>query len=564
MENCLYSLSGFNFYFKGNILLLFLLLCGISLQSQIIPNPEVMNMNSESFMFDSKVGLVYKNLSKADRGFLIPYLKKSIEKESGIIVDTGKKQPKNIILEINTKSAREQNDESYQLYIDRTKIHLRANSYEGLFYATQSFLQYFTFYNTSIPVKLPGLTVYDKPAVNWRGMMLDVSRHFYSVEAIKRVLDLIAYYKLNVFHWHLTDNEGWRIQIKKYPKLTTIGAWRNEIPGSIFYKKDSSYTKPLAIEPYPYGGFYTQQQIREVVEYARQRGVMVIPEIDLPGHSAAALTAYPEYSCEGYRHPAPNSTLWNGKVDTDKVNFNYCPGKESSFIFIEDILTEVMELFPSRYIHIGGDEVDKQYWQRCDECQQRMHSERLKDENELQSYFLKRVTSFLEKNNRTVIGWDDILEGGAPESAIIMSWRGEKGAINGAKQNHHVIMSPSNPFYFNRYQDDPAKEPLAASYSINTLQRVYEYNIWPEQLDENGKGLIKGGQFAVWTEFISSLEHLEYMLLPRLPAFSENLWSLDQRKNYNDFIKRLNQGHYDVWKRSGIRFHPKYYNKSDY
>jgi hexosaminidase len=454
--------------------------------------------------------------------------------------------------------------EGYLLNISSSEIQITANSYAGLFYGTQSLLQYIIANNTQTPIKIPCLSISDKPNVAWRGMVMDVSRHFYNVKAIKELLDLMAFYKLNIFHWHLADNEGWRLEIKKFPKLTEVGAWRTEIPGSIFYKKDSTYAKKLDGKSYQYGGFYTQVQIKEVVAYAKDRNITVVPEIDVPGHSGAALSAYPEFSCEKHTQETPNSALWNGVVKPENVNLNYCAGQESTFKFLEDVFTEVMSLFPSQYIHVGGDEVDKSYWKKCPNCQKRMAENSLKDENALQSYFIKRIAQFLEKNNRKIIGWDEILEGGAPTNATVMSWRGKKGGIEAAKLKQDVIMAPNNPLYFNRVQEDPKNEPYGEIFSINTLEKVYNYSLIPTELSSEEAKYIIGGQFAIWTEHISSVEHLEYILLPRMPAFAENLWSTTANKNYNSFISRLNQGHFDYWKSNGIRFHPKYYTKSVY
>ena len=374
----------------------------------------------------------------------------------------------------------------------------------------------------------------------------------------------MAFYKLNTFHWHLTDNEGWRLEIKKYPKLTGIGAWREEIPGSVFYKVDSTYTEPLTGEPYTYGGFYTQEQAREVVAYAAKRNIKVIPEIEMPGHSAAALAAYPEFSCAQPQQDPPGSNLWNKVIDTDKMAFNYCAGKEAPFMFLQDVLVEVMDIFPSEYIHVGGDEVDKSYWERCAACQKRIKKENLKDEKELQSYFIKRMEKFLQANNRKLLGWDEILEGGLAPNATVMSWQGEKGGIAAAKSGHDVVMSPSDPLYFNRYQAGPEGEPQAGPYSINTLERVYNYQPVPKALTANEAQYVLGSQFAIWTEFISSVEHLEYMLLPRMAAFSEAVWSKNKDKNFEEFTGRLNMGHYTRWKTNGNRFHPEFFEKSEY
>lgn len=549
---------------KKIFIFLLVCICSIPMYSQIIPAPENLKLNKGHFVLDASTGMELNSTGSSESSKLANYLIDKIESETGVKISSKKENKKNISIELLSQPSKHLGDEGYLLTISATEIHMAANSYAGLFYATQSLLQYVIANNTQTPLQLPNLSVSDKPNVAWRGMVMDVSRHFYNVDAIKELLDLMAFYKLNVFHWHLADNEGWRLEIKKYPKLTDIGAWRTEIPGSVIYKKDSTYTEKLDGKPYQYGGFYTQEQIKDVVAYAKDRNITVIPEIDVPGHSGAALTAYPEFSCEKHDQEPPNSTLWNGVINPLNVNLNYCAGQDSTFEFLEDVFTEVMALFPSKYIHVGGDEVDKSYWEKCPVCQKRMLDEDLKDENELQSYFLKRIAKFLEKNDRKLVGWDEILEGGAPKNAAVMSWRGEKGGIEAAKLKQEVIMVPSDPLYFNRYQDAPENEPFAAAYSINTLERVYNYNLIPEELSKDEAEYIIGGQFAVWTEFISSVEHLEYILLPRMPAFAETLWSTPKNKNYNKFVEGLNQMHYDYWKANGIRFHPKLYTKSVY
>ncbi len=549
---------------KKNCLFLIVFLCCIGTYAQLIPVPENLKFNKGHFVFDATTGITVKGIDASESSTLTNYLMDRVEAETGLRLASKKANKKNIQLEVLNHPSKNLGDEGYLLNISTTQIQIVANSSAGLFYGVQSLLQYVIANHTQTPILLPNLSISDKPNVAWRGMMMDVSRHFYNVTAIKELLDLMAFYKLNVFHWHLADNEGWRLEIKKYPKLTEVGAWRTEIPGSVIYKKDSSYTKKLDGKPYQYGGFYTQEQVKDIVAYAKDRNITVVPEIDVPGHSGAALTAYPEFSCEKHQQETPNSTLWNGVVNPLNVNLNYCAGQEITFDFLEDVFTEVMALFPSQYIHVGGDEVDKSYWEKCAACQQRMKDNGLKDENELQSYFLKRIAKFLEDNNRKLIGWDEILEGGAPVNATVMSWRGEKGGIEAAKLKQDVIMIPSDPLYFNRYQDDPKNEPFAAAYSINTLERVYNYQLIPNELSKEESKYIIGSQFAVWTEFISSVEHLEYILLPRMPAFAESLWSVPSKKNYNNFVERLNLMHYDYWKANGIRFHPKEYLKSVY
>lgn len=549
---------------KKNCILLIVFICSVSTYAQIIPAPESLKLNKGHFVLDATTGIVLSGVEPSESSKLTNYLIDKVEAETGVRIGSKKGDNKNIIFEMLRYPSKNLGEEGYLLNITTTEINIVANSYAGLFYGTQSLLQYVIANNTQTPIQLPNLSISDKPNVAWRGMMMDVSRHFFNVDAIKELLDLMAFYKMNVFHWHLADNEGWRLEIKKYPKLTEVGAWRTEIPGSVIYKQDSTYTKKLDGKPYQYGGFYTQEQVKDIVAYAKDRNITVVPEIDVPGHSGAALSAYPEFSCEKHKQETPNSTLWNGVVNPLNVNLNYCAGQESTFEFLEDVFTEVMALFPSKYIHVGGDEVDKSYWEKCPVCQKRMSDEGLKDENELQSYFIKRIAKFLEDNDRKLIGWDEILEGGAPANATVMSWRGESGGIEAAKLKQEVIMTPNDPLYFNRHQVDSDDEPYAPAYSINTLERVYKYKLIPEELSKEEATYILGGQFAVWTEFISSVEHLEYTLLPRMPAFAENMWSTPKNKNYNKFVERLNQMHYDYWKANGIRFHPKEYLKSVY
>ncbi|WP_339655204.1 beta-N-acetylhexosaminidase [uncultured Salegentibacter sp.] len=543
-------------------LILFLFLFGLSnlMQAQLIPAPTKMELASGAFEVDKNTSLQFSKNDGLEE--MTIYFQKQVNRLSGIQLPINQAAGKTIKLEI-VKNL-DLDKEGYQLQISTDRIVISAPAVAGVFYGVQSVLQYFPGIRTNEKITLPAMEITDEPAFAWRGMMLDVSRHFYSVETIKEVLDLMAFYKLNTFHWHLTDNEGWRLEIKKYPKLTSIGAWREEIPGSVFYKKDSTYAEPLTGKPYRYGGFYTQEQAREVVAYAAKRNIRVIPEIEMPGHSAAALAAYPEFSCAQPKQDPPGSNLWNDVIDTENMAFNYCAGKEAPFLFLQDVLVEVMDIFPSEYIHMGGDEVDKSYWKKCETCQARIKDENLKDEKELQSYFIKRMEKFLQANNRKLLGWDEILEGGLAPNATVMSWQGEKGGIAAAKSGHDVVMSPSDPLYFNRYQADPELEPQAAPYSINTLERVYNYKPVPEALSAKEAKYVLGSQFAIWTEFISSVEHLEYMLLPRMAAFSEAVWSNRKDKNFTEFTRRLNMGHYTRWKTNGVRFHPEFFEQSEY
>ncbi len=369
------------------------------------------------------------------------------------------------------------------------------------------------------------MKIADAPRFAYRGMHLDVARHFFSVDEVKRYIDVMAIHKLNTLHWHLTDDQGWRIEIKRYPELTAVGSIRK---ATVVRKEWGTY------DGTPYGGFYTQDEIRDVVKYAADRGVTVIPEIDLPGHMLAALTAYPELGCTGGPYE-----VWGRWGVADDV---LCPGREKTFEFLEGVLTEVMELFPSEYIHIGGDECPKVRWEKCPRCQAKIRQLGLKDDGEhtaehyLQSYVTDRIGKFLAQHGRRIIGWDEILEGRAPSDAVVMSWRGSEGGIAAAKLGHDVIMTPNSHFYFDYYQSlDTDAEPFGIGGYI-PMEQVYSYDpAFPELTPEQQKHIL-GVQANLWTEYVLSDEHLEYMLLPRLAALSEVQWCLPETKDWNRFI----------------------------
>jgi hexosaminidase len=353
-------------------------------------------------------------------------------------------------------------------------------------------------------------------------MHLDVARHVFPVRFIERYIDLLARYKLNVFHWHLTDDQGWRIEIKKYPRLTEVGAWRRETVAE-------KNLEPYIGDGIPYGGFYTQAQVREIVEYARRRHVTVIPEIELPGHAQAALAAYPELACT----PGPFEVRTTWGVDEDV----YCP-TERTFAFLEDVLTEVLALFPSPYIHIGGDEVPKTRWEESAEAQGVMRREGLKDEHELQSWFIRRIERFLTARGRRLIGWDEILEGGLAPQATVMSWRGTAGGVAAAQQGHDAVMTPGSHLYFDYYQGDPAFEPLAIG-GLTPLEKVYAYEPIPDTLTPAEAGHILGAQANVWTEYLKTPAQVEYMALPRMLALAEVVWSPREARDWAGFARRL-------------------------
>ena len=421
--------------------------------------------------------------------------------------------------------------EGYELNVDGEGIEVRASQFPGFLYALQSLGQllpaavYGTEPAPDAAWEVPCVKIADAPRFAYRGMHLDVARHFFSVDEVKRYIDVMAIHKLNTLHWHLTDDQGWRIEIKRYPELTAVGSIRK---ATVVRKEWGTY------DGTPYGGFYTQDEIRDVVKYAADRGVTVIPEINLPGHMLAALTAYPELGCTGGPYE-----VWGRWGVADDV---LCPGREKTFEFLEGVLTEVMELFPSEYIHIGGDECPKVRWEKCPRCQAKIRQLGLKDDGEhtaehyLQSYVTDRIGKFLAQHGRRIIGWDEILEGRAPSDAVVMSWRGSEGGIAAAKLGHDVIMTPNSHFYFDYYQSlDTDAEPFGIGGYI-PMEQVYSYDpAFPELTPEQQRHIL-GVQANLWTEYVLSDEHLEYMLLPRLAALSEVQWCLPETKDWNRFI----------------------------
>ncbi|MBS1582127.1 MAG: family 20 glycosylhydrolase [Bacteroidetes bacterium] len=411
-------------------------------------------------------------------------------------------------------------EETYWLNITPQGIDLSATTPAGLFRGSRTLVQLVEQGREQRSV--PCLSIVDHPRFPWRGMHLDVCRHFFPVEFVKKYIDLLARYKMNSFHWHLTDDQGWRIEIKKYPKLTEVGAWRK-----------GSQVGPYSRREYdtiPYGGFYTQDEIREVVAYAAQRHINVVPEIEMPGHALAALTAHPHLGCTGGPYEVEKG--WGVFDDV------FCAGNDSVFIVLEDVLTEVMALFPSSYIHIGGDECPKERWKTCPKCQARMKAEKLKDEHELQSYFIKRIERFVNAKGRKIIGWDEILEGGLAPNAAVMSWRGTEGAIAAARSGHYAVMSPGSYCYFDHYQGDPANEPLAIG-GYTPLQKVYGYEPVPNELKPEEARYILGAQGNLWAEYILTTDQVEYMAVPRMLALAEVLWTPKAKRDEASFIQRL-------------------------
>ena len=421
-------------------------------------------------------------------------------------------------------------DEEYRLQVTSKKVEIQAKTGKGAFYGLQTLLQLMPapIYGnelSTVALTVPNCLIEDAPRFSYRGLMLDVGRYFFSVDAVKRYIDLMAIYKLNTFHWHLTEDQGWRIEIKKYPLLTSISSVRKE--SMLAHYPDQKY------DGKPHGGFYTQEQIKEVVAYATSKYIQVIPEIEMPGHSTAVLAAYPQFGANGDKI-LQVKTKWGVAED---VLFP----REETFTFLEDVLTEVMALFPGQYIHIGGDECPKTQWKESRFCQDLIKKLGLKDENELQSYFIRRIDKFVTSKGKKLLGWDEILEGGISPNAMVMSWRGTKGGIEAAKQNHDVVMSPNSYFYIDYYQSEAKTEPIAIGGFL-PLSKCYSFEPdLPELTAEEAKHVV-GIQANLWTEYISNLPYAEYMTYPRALALSEVSWSPKESKNYEDFKKRL-KGH---------------------
>ncbi|MDQ3109082.1 MAG: glycoside hydrolase family 20 protein [Bacteroidota bacterium] len=430
-------------------------------------------------------------------------------------------------------------DEGYNLYVTRNEINLYGG-HAGIFYGLQTLLQLIG-HNDAIYDKdsnivsanfhfsfrqhtVPSCAIIDQPRFAWRGMHLDVSRHFFPKDSVKEYLRYMALYKLNTFHWHLTDDQGWRIEIKKYPKLTSVGAWRT---GTLIGHE--GVNDPPVFDTIRHGGYYTQEDIREIVRYADSLHITIVPEIEMPGHALAMLSAYPELGCGGNSYAV--SKTWGVFDDV------LCP-TEQTFTFLDNVLKEVCALFPGKYIHIGGDECPKARWRESAFCQNLMNKNNLKDENELQSWFTRRIVEMLRQKGKQAIGWDEILEGGLAEGAAVMSWRGEEGGIHAAKAKHNVVMSPGSHCYFDHYQSQSATEPLAIGGFL-PLEKVYSYDPVPAQLNAEERKYIMGVQANVWTEYISTFSHVQYMIFPRMAALAEVAWTEPQNKNYNFFTKRL-------------------------
>lgn len=508
-------------------LLLILIAVGVGCQSSthqplpttVIPQPRSQQLLEGNFVLSSQTQLVYPPAFENAAQFLKHWVE-----EGSVIRFRENDSDSQIVFVQDSQLA----TEGYKLEIDKNQIRITAATDAGAFYGVQSLRQLLPesiesgdFKEDRINIRQ--MLIQDEPKFAYRGMHLDVGRHFFSVDFIKQYLDYMAMLKMNYFHWHLTEDQGWRLEIKKYPLLQTVAAYRDQTLVGHYNEV------PQRFDGQRYGGYYTQEEAREIVAYAAARHITVVPEIEMPGHSQAAITAYPELGCTG---ESPGvAQLWG------VFEHIYCP-KEETFAFLEDVLDEVMEIFPSRLIHIGGDEAPKKNWKACPACQARMVQEGLQNEDELQSYFIKRMESYLNSHGRQIIGWDEIIEGGLAPNATVMSWRGTAGAITAAKQGNPVIMTPNSHCYFDYYQSQNENEPLAIGGYI-PLEKVYQFDPIPTELNMAERALILGAQANLWTEYISQEDQVEYMIFPRITALSEVLWTYPAERNYTDYIARL-------------------------
>jgi hexosaminidase len=506
----------------------------------VIPIPKKVNVQSGFFTLNSSSTISCNNPETlSDIEVFNAYIDKmygyrlKIEKYTGV-----KKNQVVILSDVNMPS------DNYSLSVDSDGVRIVGGNGAGVFYALQT-LTLLLPAGKVTNLQIPFVEIEDNPRFSYRGMHLDVARHFFSVAEVKRYIDYLALYKFNAFHWHLTDDQGWRIEIKKYPKLHQIGGWRK---GTLIGHK---FDEPEQYDTIPYGGFYSQEEIKDVIQYASKRHIEVIPEIEMPGHALAALAAYPEFSCTG--GPFETGKTWGVFQDV------FCP-KEETFQFIENILDEVCSLFPGKYIHIGGDECPKERWKECSHCRELIRKENLIDENGLQRFFTNRISDYLKKKNKIAIGWDEILDEKLSSDAVIMSWRGYKGGIEGASRGHDVIMTPYSHCYFDYYQSRFTDGKLAIGGYL-PIDMIYRYEPVPDALNAQQSKHILGAQGNVWTEYISNEEYLQEMIFPRICALAEVLWSPLDRRDYNSFTSRL-QSHFKFLKFNKINYSSAIYDIS--
>lgn len=536
---------------------LFFLLFFVSLhlcaqKISIIPQPTQVIEKPGSFTITKNTAIVAKTKDEIKTAnFLNEYFKSNY----GFKLSVKKYGPNSI--QIHSANG---NKDGYTLNVSKGGAVIRGNTGAGTFYGIQSLIQLLPV-EKNAKLTIPAVSITDAPTVQYRGLMLDVGRHYFPLDFIKKYIDYIALHKMNTFHWHLTEDQGWRIEIKKYPKLTEVGAYRNGTIIGRFPGKGNDNKR--------YGGFYTQEQVKEIVKYAADRFITVIPEIEMPGHGSAAIAAYPFLSC------FPEKPTYDFFVKENKTDFwagpktgkhvmqswgvyddIFCAGKETTFEFLQNVIDEVLPLFPSKIFHIGGDEAPKNNWKECSHCQKRIKDLGIKGDKEhsaehyLQSYFVQRIEKYLNSKGKILIGWDEILEGGLAPNAWVMSWRGEAGGIAAAKQLHNVIMSPTTYAYID-YQQAKYEDSVTISNNGGFLpiEKVYSWKIYPDALTAEQKKFVQGGQANLWTEYVTNPSKVEYMIFPRVAAISEVLWAPQDKKDWDSFSKRLElqKKRYDLW-----------------
>jgi hexosaminidase len=491
----------------------------------LIPMPEKMTVREGVFTLSPKTLIVADKKSDATATFLAKRLQEGVG--CPFSIQSGK-APRGAITLTTKGSDPSLGPEGYELIVTPDSAIIRAPSDAGLFYGVQTFLQLLPpEIFAAKPVggvkwEAPCVEIKDHPRFAWRGMLLDVSRHFFTPHEVEQVIDALAMHKINTLHWHLVDDVGWRIEIKKYPRLTEVGAWRKDTGFGLDPKASTAYGPDGR-----YGGFYTQEDIRQVVRYAAERHVTIVPEIEMPGHTASALAAYPQFSCNG----GPFTTDFGGQMGV------YCAGNDATFDFLQDVLTEVMALFPSKYIHVGGDEVPTDFWAKCDKCQARKKAEGLKDDIQLESYFIQRIEKFINAHGRSLMGWSEIRQGGLAQHAALMDWIG--GATEGATAGHDVVMTSEESCYLDHYQSaDQSKEPRAIGGFL-PLRDIYAFEPIPANLAPQFQHHILGAQGNLWTEYVPNLRHAEYMIFPRESALAEVTWSPKGARNFDSFVSRL-------------------------
>jgi hexosaminidase len=500
----------------------------------ITPEPAMTKINQGGFLLTKQTTIIGNSKTENSKKYLADYLLKSYKIN---LLTSNEKTKKGNIIEFQFEETDENNNQ-YQLIVTDNRIKIKGNA-EGVFNGVQTLIQLIPINQKEL--RIQALEINDAPRFSYRGMHLDVGRHFFSVDFVKKYIDFLALHKFNTLHWHLTEDQGWRIEIKKYPLLTQTGSCRNQ-----------TLIGPYGTGQYDgkkYCGYYTQEQIKDIVKYAAARYINIIPEIEMPGHSMAALTSYPFLGCT----KGPYKVMETWGVSDDVL----CAGNDSSFIFLENVLDEVMQLFPSKLIHIGGDECPKERWRDCALCQKRMKENNLKNEHELQSYFISRIEKYLNSKGRNIIGWDEILEGGLAPNATVMSWRGEEGGIAAAKSKHNAIMTPGTPVYFDHAQSK--NEDSLTNGGYNSLKMVYDFEPIPKELNNEEAKYILGAQANMWTEYMDNERKVEYMLFPRMTALSEVLWSQKSNKNWQHFETKIPGifERYDFWK---VNFSRAYYD----